>query len=47
MLKIIGKFVIESQCLGKGQFGEVYLCFRKGDDKKHYACKVVRRQSLN
>lgn len=45
-MKAIANYLIDTEKLGKGQFGEVYLCSLKKDPKAHFAVKVIKKSSL-
>lgn len=47
--KLIGEYILTSNVLGKGQFGEVVLARgAKAEDKNHWmACKIIKKSSLN
>ena len=45
-MKKIANYHIESEPLGKGQFGEVHRCQAAKDASKHYAVKIVKKSSL-
>jgi serine/threonine-protein kinase ULK2 len=45
-MKAIANFVIESEPLGKGQFGQVHRCTHKDKKSDYYAVKVVKKSSL-
>lgn len=46
-MKVIGDYLLDKECIGKGQFGEVYKCYLREDHKKTFACKVINRKKLN
>lgn len=45
-MKAIANYLIESEPLGKGQFGQVHRCTQKDNPKAHFAVKVVKKSSL-
>lgn len=46
-MKTIANYVIDSsEKLGKGQFGEVFLCALKANKESHFAVKVIKKSSL-
>ena len=45
-MKAIGNYIVDKEVLGKGQFGIVYKCHAKANEKELYACKMIVRRGL-
>ncbi len=45
-MKAVASYLVESEPLGKGQFGTVHMCYKKEDPKVKYAVKVVQKKNL-
>jgi hypothetical protein len=41
LMKAIGKYLIEKESLGKGQFGHVFRCRLKDDASQQLAVKII------
>ena len=46
-MKAIGKYLIEKESLGKGQFGHVFRCRLKEDAQQQLAVKIIQKKQLN
>jgi len=46
-MKAVFDYILTNECIGKGQFGSVYIAYHKLNKKKIYACKVMTREKLS
>lgn len=46
-MKAIANYLIDSEPLGKGQFGTVHRCYIKDDPKQNFAVKIIEKKGLS
>jgi serine/threonine protein kinase len=46
-MKAIANYLIDTEPLGKGQFGTVHRCYLKDDHKQNFAVKIIEKKSLS